>query len=679
MTPEEVKLSCLENNGYETPELNDKLYLHFRGFRKIENLEPYTGCKSIWLDSNGFDTITGLEKLVELRCLYLGKNLISRISGLETLSQLTILDLSNNRLTRIENLSCCPNLQTLNVSYNALTTPASIAHLQECPALNNVDITNNRLESDEAFFDVFRGIPALVALSVNGNEITKLPTFRKRLLGHIPKLGYLDRPVEEHERFYANAYAAGGAEAEAAAREEWKAMQLQKKQAEAEAQRKWQEEQRRIREQAKAEGRSLIKEFTPEEQEERRREAQAAHDAEQRLLGLGLGRLGAKVHAMESAGAKPGVDLLDAAAEALYREDERVATVNSAAAAAEEDDDEEDVPVRVVYDDITSTGEYKTASTATAAAVEETPASVPAPPAAAVAESAAAVVRPPLPPSAEDEDSFPSETEEELSLRQQRIDESFAIYKRQQEDLKKGIVSPGYVHVDTWHAAPNKENQQAHGNVAAPRAAKEDDEQDTSKRPLFWTEAMDMALAKQVQAQMFDFDAIAAELQSLATQGALNTDRLRRFPQLLTVEACRLRWAELDAQHWCELAPGVTATDTIFRINVSEEILAAGYQPSYDELMQLTASMKPKYLKAPVALPTMPSYANDSEEEKDDEDEDEDGKVRIFKVSDVTMAAAAAVSQRSLRTATATVPTTQPPGGAVAESKESPLFEMGLD
>lgn len=43
MTLDEIKLSCLENNGYETPELNDKLYLHFRGFKRIENLELYTG------------------------------------------------------------------------------------------------------------------------------------------------------------------------------------------------------------------------------------------------------------------------------------------------------------------------------------------------------------------------------------------------------------------------------------------------------------------------------------------------------------------------------------------------------------------------------------------------------------------------------------------------------------
>eukprot|EP01031_Cornospumella_fuschlensis_P047195 gene47195-57803_t len=29
MSEEEIRLTCLENNGYETPELNDKLYLHF--------------------------------------------------------------------------------------------------------------------------------------------------------------------------------------------------------------------------------------------------------------------------------------------------------------------------------------------------------------------------------------------------------------------------------------------------------------------------------------------------------------------------------------------------------------------------------------------------------------------------------------------------------------------------
>lgn len=45
MTKAEIRLSCIENDGYEAPELNDKLYLHFRGFKRIENLEEYTSCK----------------------------------------------------------------------------------------------------------------------------------------------------------------------------------------------------------------------------------------------------------------------------------------------------------------------------------------------------------------------------------------------------------------------------------------------------------------------------------------------------------------------------------------------------------------------------------------------------------------------------------------------------------
>ena len=69
MTKEEIRQSCVENGGYETAELNDKLYLHFRGFKKIENLDAYTGCKAIWLDSNGLDTIEGLDKLTGIRCL----------------------------------------------------------------------------------------------------------------------------------------------------------------------------------------------------------------------------------------------------------------------------------------------------------------------------------------------------------------------------------------------------------------------------------------------------------------------------------------------------------------------------------------------------------------------------------------------------------------------------------
>ena len=250
----------MENNGYETPELNDKIYLHFKGFRKIENLNKFTGCKAIWLESNGFSKLENLEALIDLRCLYLSKNLISKIEGLDCLKNLTILDLSNNRIATIENLSCCPNLQTLNIAHNTLSNVASIEHLKDCPLLNNIDITNNRLEADEALFETFSGIPSLAALSVNGNDITKVPSFRKRMIASIARLGYLDRPIDQQERVFAEAFVSGGAEAEAAARAQWKLDAEQKRIDELATFKAWQAEQQAIRAAARAEGRSLITE-----------------------------------------------------------------------------------------------------------------------------------------------------------------------------------------------------------------------------------------------------------------------------------------------------------------------------------------------------------------------------------------------------------------------------------
>ena len=82
MTKELLLASCLENDGYETPELNDNLYLHFKGFQRIENLEPYTGLKGLWLEANGLCRVEGLGHLGELRCLFLGRNLLRTVHGL---------------------------------------------------------------------------------------------------------------------------------------------------------------------------------------------------------------------------------------------------------------------------------------------------------------------------------------------------------------------------------------------------------------------------------------------------------------------------------------------------------------------------------------------------------------------------------------------------------------------
>ena len=47
MSPERLALACKEHGGYSQPALNDSLYLHFIGFRRIENLEPYTALRAL--------------------------------------------------------------------------------------------------------------------------------------------------------------------------------------------------------------------------------------------------------------------------------------------------------------------------------------------------------------------------------------------------------------------------------------------------------------------------------------------------------------------------------------------------------------------------------------------------------------------------------------------------------
>ena len=58
MTLESVKAACVENGGYETAELNETLYLSFKGYRSItQEISAFTGALVLYLESNGITKI----------------------------------------------------------------------------------------------------------------------------------------------------------------------------------------------------------------------------------------------------------------------------------------------------------------------------------------------------------------------------------------------------------------------------------------------------------------------------------------------------------------------------------------------------------------------------------------------------------------------------------------------
>jgi len=90
MTKQKLKELCRKDGLYGTPYLNDKLYIHYKGFIRIQNLDEYTGLKVLWAEGNGFTKIEGLEQQIDMRTLYLQENLIEKIENLEHMVSINI-------------------------------------------------------------------------------------------------------------------------------------------------------------------------------------------------------------------------------------------------------------------------------------------------------------------------------------------------------------------------------------------------------------------------------------------------------------------------------------------------------------------------------------------------------------------------------------------------------------
>ncbi|XP_055269021.1 dynein axonemal assembly factor 1 isoform X2 [Moschus berezovskii] len=229
MTKKFLQKLCKQHKLYITPALNDTLYLHYKGFDRIENLEEYTGLRCLWLECNGIQKIENLEAQTELRCLFLQVNLLHKIENLEPLQKLDALNISNNYIKTIENLSCLPVLNTLQMAHNHLETVEDIQHLRECARLCVLDLSHNKL-SDPGILSVLESIPDLRVLNLMGNPVIKnIPNYRRTLTVRLKHLTYLDdRPVFPKDRACAEAWAQGGCAAEKEERRQWEMRERKK-------------------------------------------------------------------------------------------------------------------------------------------------------------------------------------------------------------------------------------------------------------------------------------------------------------------------------------------------------------------------------------------------------------------------------------------------------------------
>ena len=209
MTKPLLKQLCKDNGLYGTASINDKIYLHYKGFKAIQNLDEYTGLRAVWLEGNGFTKIEGLEHQLQLRSLFLHENIIEKIEGLEAQVHLDALNLSKNYIKKIENLAHMKELTSLNMAHNHLISVADVEHVLEVPSLQTLDLQHNKI-NDDGIVDVVAQMPDLRVLYLLGNPVVRsIKHYRKTIVGKCKALKYLDdRPVFDEERRRVDAWMA---------------------------------------------------------------------------------------------------------------------------------------------------------------------------------------------------------------------------------------------------------------------------------------------------------------------------------------------------------------------------------------------------------------------------------------------------------------------------------------
>ena len=220
ITEDFCKKLCHYNGGYDSPKLNVNLYLHFQGFRKIQNLDSFTNLQVLYLENNSIGKIEGLDKLINLTCLYLQNNYIKEIENLEQNTKLSILNLSNNKIQNIPDMSYLDKLDNFYISKNSLSNIKNLEGLLYLKSLSLLDIQNNPFDMPpDELIEFLNKLEKLKVLYLKGDITRSIPNYRRNLIVKIKNLTYLDdKPIRNEDRVGAEAFFKGGYPAEKEAR-----------------------------------------------------------------------------------------------------------------------------------------------------------------------------------------------------------------------------------------------------------------------------------------------------------------------------------------------------------------------------------------------------------------------------------------------------------------------------
>lgn len=141
---------------YRLHELNDKLYIHFQGFRRLQNLEGFTGLRSLFAEANAIEKIEGLDNCTELRSIFLQQNCIKKIEGLENCTLMWSMNLSENWIETIEGIEHMRSLNSLNIQKNRIGVNGikDLIALREAN-LATIDLSDCKVADPEVLPQVF--------------------------------------------------------------------------------------------------------------------------------------------------------------------------------------------------------------------------------------------------------------------------------------------------------------------------------------------------------------------------------------------------------------------------------------------------------------------------------------------------------------------------------------------